>query len=536
MNESEPLMKCRENVPTVKTTGSLARRRNIAETCLPAIWQTSFRRHDFYSGLFTEQRKSCNDEDEKGKAQAGETLVRLNTKALQDGGLSRSSEETPVMGAERRAEVIQLELPLTTLGNQRRFNGAETKSIPITKQMVWMAYKKVRSNKGAAGIDEQTIEMYEERLIDNLYVLWNRLSSGSYFPPSVLEVEIPKDDGRTRKLGIPTVSDRIAQQVIKSYLEPRLEAEFSPQSYGYRPLKNAHQAIAEVRKNVWAKGWVIDMDIASFFDRMSHELLMKAINRHVKERWVKMYVRRWLESTIEDRKGNKRSRNGEGTPQGAVISPLLANLFLHYAFDKWLNKTYPQVSFVRYADDVVVHCSRQTEAEDVLAAIKTRLTECRLQVNEKKTKIVYCKKSNRNDRFKTVQFDFLGFSFQPRPTKSKVGKMFLSFDCAISQKSEKKIVEVFRKSKFHQWTESDITRIATEFNPKIQGWLNYYGKFNKFKLMRIFRRFHWRIIKWAVNRYKRFRNSMTKAGQWFRKIAASYPGLFVHWLHGFRTA
>lgn len=481
-----------------------------------------------------EQRKSYKDA--KRKAQAGETPVRLNTEALYDGRLSRSSKETSVKGAERRAGVIQLELPLATLNKRGRDNGAATKSIPITKQMVWEAYKKVRSNKGAAGIDEQTIAIHEERLSDNLYVVWNRMSSGSYFPPSVLEVEISKDDGRKRRLGILTVNYRVAQQVIKSYLEPRLEAEFLPHSYGYRPLKIAHQAIEQVRMNVRQYRWVIDMDISSFFDKMSHELLMKVLDRHVEEKWVKMYIRRWFEACIEDKNGNKRYRNGAGTPQGGVVSPLLANLFLHYAFDKWLIKTYRNLSFVRYADDVIVHCNSQAEAEQVLTAIKTRLTECKLQVNEKKAKIVYCKNANRKERFKTVQFDFLGFSFQPRPISTKEGKMFLGFDCSISRKSEKKIAEEFRKSNFHRWTGSDITRIAEEFNPKIQGWINYYGKFRKYDLMRIFRIFHWRLIKWAVNRYKRFKKSMHKAGRWIRQLAKNYPDLFVHWQHGFQNA
>lgn len=481
-----------------------------------------------------EQRKSYKDE--KGNAQAGQTLVRQNTNAMYDGGLSRSSEETSVMGAERRAEVMQLELPLTTLKYKGRDNVTETKSIPITRRMVWNAYKKVRSNKGAAGTDEETIEMYEERLADNLYVLWNRMSSGSYFPPSVLEVEIPKDDGRKRKLGIPTVNDRIAQQVLKNYLEPRLEAEFLPQSYGYRPLKSAHQAVAQVRLNVWEYRWVIDTDIASFFDKMSHELLMKAIERHVEEKWVKMYIKRWLESPMEDKDGNKRYRNGEGTPQGGVISPLLANLFLHYALDKWIGKTYPNLRFVRYADDVIVHCNSQAEAEQVLTAIKLRLAECKLQVNETKTKIVYCKTAERKVKYETVQFDFLGFSFQPRPTSTKEGKMFLGFDCAISNKSMKKIAEVCRKSGFHRWTESNITRIAEEFNPKIRGWINYYGKFRKYNLMKIFRIFNHRLMTWAVNRYKRFKGSMQKAGQWVRGLAKSYPNLFVHWQHGFQGA
>jgi RNA-directed DNA polymerase len=470
----------------------------------------------------------------KGKAQAGETPVRPKTDVLYDVGLSHSSDEAPVMGVERRAGVTQLKLPLTTPKGGRD-SGAETKSIPITKRMIWEAYKKVRSNKGSAGIDEETIAMYEERLEDNLYILWNRMSSGSYFPTAVLEVEILKDDGkRKRKLGIPTVNDRVAQQVLKSYLEPRFEAVFSPQSYGYRPLKSAHQAVEQVRKNVRYYHWVIDMDISCFFDKMSHELLRKAIERHVQEKWAKMYITRWLEAPIEDRKGNRRFRNGEGTPQGGVISPLLANLFLHYAFDKWIEKTYPDLCFVRYADDIIVHCTSQAEAEEVLNAIRKRLEECSLQLNETKTKIVYCKRNCRKDKFKTVQFDFQGFSFQPRPTSTKEGEMFLGYDCAISRKSENKIVEVIRDSKFHTW--SNITRIANEFNPKIRGWINYYGKFRKHKLMRIFRIFNWRLIKWAVRWYKRFGNSMHKAGRWLRNLAISYPTLFVHWQHGFHTA
>jgi RNA-directed DNA polymerase len=457
-----------------------------------------------------EQWKSYKDV--KGKAQAGEIPVRPNTDVLYDLGLSHSSYEASVMGVERRAEVTQLRLPLTT-PKGGRCSGTETKSIPIAKRMVWESYKKVRSNKGAAGIDDETIEMYEEHLL-----------------------EIPKDDGRKRKLGIPTVNDRVAQQVITSYLEPRFEAEFSLRSYGYRPLKDAHQAVEQVRKNVRRYHWVIDMDISGFFDNMSHELLLKALERHVQEKWVKMYITRWLQAPIEDRKGNQRSRDGKGTPQGGVISPLLANLFLHYALDRWLEMNYPALSFVRYADDIVVHCNSQMEAEGVLKAIRDRLGKSRLELNEQKTKIVYCKKDHRKEKFKTVKFDFLGFSFQPRSTSNKNGEMFLGYDCAISRKSENKIAEVFRKSKFHRWTSSDIYRIAKEFNPKIRGWINYYGKFRIHKLMRIFRIFHWRLIKWAARRYKRFKRSMYKAGDWLRNLAKCYPGLFVHWQYVFQTA
>jgi len=482
-----------------------------------------------------EQRKSYKNV--KGKAQAGETPVRPKTEVLYELGLSHSSDEASVMEVERRAEVTQLRLPLTTSRKRGRGSGAETKSIPIAKKMVWEAYKRVRRNKGAAGIDNETIAMYEERLEDNLYVLWNRMSSGSYFPASVLEVEIPKDDGkRKRKLGIPTVNDRVAQQVIKSYLEPRFEALFSIRSYGYRPLKCAHQAIEQVRKNVRKFHWVIDMDISGFFDNMSQGLLIKAVERHVKEKWAKMYIERWLQATIADRKGNQRTRDGKGTPQGGVISPLLANLFLHYAFDRWFEITYTDLTFVRYADDLVVHCNSLKEAEGILEAIKKRLDECRLELNEQKTKIVYCKKDHRKERFKTVKFDFLGYSFQPRTTTTREGEIFLGFDCAISRKSEYKIAEVIRNSRFHRRTDKDIYWIAGLFNPKIRGWINYYGKFRMNMLMRIFRIFNWRLIRWAARKYKRFKRSMYKAGDWLRNLAKCYPGLFIHWQYGFGTA
>src|SRR5476651_1139810 len=265
-----------------------------------------------------------------------------------------------------------------------------SKTVPVTKEMVREAYRKVKSNKGSAGVDEQSLADYEADLLNNLYVLWNRMSSGSYFPKPVRSVSIPKANGKKRILGIPTVSDRIAQQVVKNYLEPRLEAEFQGNSYGYRPLKSAHQAIAAVQENVRRYAWVIDMDIKSFFDEVNHALLMKAVGHHVPEQWVKMYIRRWLESPAQQIDGTLTPKEGQGTPQGGVISPLLANLFLHYALDKWLTKQYTGVAFVRYADDIVIHCQTEAEAKQVLEAIKARLAECKLRLNEEKTKVVYC--------------------------------------------------------------------------------------------------------------------------------------------------
>ena len=270
-----------------------------------------------------------------------------------------------------------------------------TGTVPITKEMVKAAYRKVKANHGAAGVDKESLEMYQEDLLNNLYVLWNRLSSGSYFPKPLRSVSIPKNNGKQRTLGIPAVSDRIAQQVIKSYLEPRLEAQFHKDSYGYRPLKSAHQAVEAVQENVRGYAWVLDMDIKSFFDEVDHGLLLKALDRHVEEKWVKMYILRWLEAPVQQPDGTLTQKQGKGTPQGGVISPLLANLFLHYVLDKWITKHYPQVAFVRYADDVIVHCQTEEEAKGLLAAIRSRLSECRLSLNEEKTKLVYCKDYRR---------------------------------------------------------------------------------------------------------------------------------------------
>ena len=257
-----------------------------------------------------------------------------------------------------------------------------TRTVPITKEMVKAAYRKVKANHGAAGVDKESLAMYQEDLLNNLYVLWNRLSSGSYFPKPLRSVSIPKTGGKQRMLGIPAVSDRIAQQVIKSHLEPRLEAQFHNNSYGYRPLKSAHQAVEAVQENVRQFAWVVDMDIKSYFDEVNHELLLKALDRHVSEKWVKMYIRRWLETPVQQTDGTLIPKDGKGTPQGGVISPLLANLFLHYALDKWIERHYPGVAFVRYADDVIVHCHTEAEAKALLAAIRSRLAECRLSLNE----------------------------------------------------------------------------------------------------------------------------------------------------------
>jgi len=290
---------------------------------------------------------------------------------------------------------------------------SSAKPFVIAKRAVWEAYQQVKANRGAAGIDEETITMFEQDLSKNLYKLWNRMSSGSYFPPPVKQVEIPKAKGGTRKLGVPTVSDRIAQTVVKRIIEPVLDPTFHPDSYGYRPGRSAKQAIAVTRKRCWQYDWVVEFDIKAAFDQIDHGLLLKAVRTHIKERWILLYLERWLTAPFETSGGEQVPRR-RGTPQGGVVSPILMNLFMHYAFDLWMQRNYPKCQFCRYADDAVVHCGSQEQAREVMQAIASRLAECGLMMHPEKSKIVYCKDSNRTQSYPLVHFTFLGFTFRPR--------------------------------------------------------------------------------------------------------------------------
>ena len=405
-----------------------------------------------------------------------------------------------------------------------------SKTVPVTKEKVKAAYRKVKSNQGSAGVDKQSLEEFQKDLSGNLYALWNRLSSGSYFPKPVRSVSIPKGNGKKRILGIPTVSDRIAQQVVKDYLEPRLEAQFQENSYGYRPLKSAHQAVTAVQENVRQYAWVIDMDIKSYFDEVDHELLMKAVERHVPEKWVKMYIRRWLESPAQQPDGTLIQKEGRGTPQGGVISPLLANLFLHYVLDKWLAKQYPGIAFVRYADDIVIHCQTEAETKQMLEAIRVRLTECKLRLSEEKTKVVYCqdyRRPKKKDYGK--KFDFLGFTFKPKTIPSKRGGLFLGYGCAISQKSQTRIVEGWKQLNLHRRSDLTIQEIANQVNLQMVGIIRYYGKFKLLELKRLMRHFELRLVKWVLNKYKKFKGSYSAAYRWIKYLKRSYPTMFYYW-------
>lgn len=405
---------------------------------------------------------------------------------------------------------------------------SKAKPFSISKQLVWEAYKRVKANKGSAGVDRESIADFEVKLEDNLYKLWNRMSSGSYFPPPVRRVEIPKGDGGRRPLGIPTVADRIAQTVVKMVLEPEVEPEFHGDCYGYRPGKSAIEAVGVARQRCWRYDWVLDLDIKGFFDSIDHELLMRAVRKHTDCRWVLLYIERWLKAPAQLADGALVDRE-KGTPQGGVISPLLANLFLHYAFDMWMRSNQPDIPFERYADDVICHCQSEKQARWLLAAIEGRFAQCGLELNPQKTKIVYCKDDNRRGNYPNEKFDFLGFTFRPRRAKNSKGQFFVGFIPAVSNEALKSIRRTIRSWRLHLRSGQTLEDLASMFNPILRGWINYYGRFYKSALYPTFQHFDRILARWASRKYKRLRGRQRKAQRWLRRIRDRQPGLFAHW-------
>ena len=404
----------------------------------------------------------------------------------------------------------------------------QTKSFSIAKRQVWEAYKRVKANRGGAGVDGQSMEEFDKEMENNLYKLWNRLSSGSYMPPPVKRVEIPKADGGIRPLGVPTIADRIAQMVVKQALEPKVEPYFHPDSYGYRPGKSAHQAIGQARKRCWRNHWVVELDIKGFFDAIDHELLMRAVRRHTQEPWVLLYIERWLKASVQMPDGTLQKRD-RGTPQGGVISPLLANVFLHYTFDMWMQKNYPQISFERYADDGVCHCQTQRQAEELLAALKQRFKDCRLELHPEKTRIVYCKDDDRRGDYAVTSFDFLGFTFRPRLSKNRWGKFFVNFSPAVSNKATKAIRQEVRRWKLHLRSDKALDDLARMFNAVIHGWVNYYSAFYQSALYPTLRHIDRKLMLWATRKFKRLKGHKRQAMHWLERIARLNTQLFAHW-------
>ncbi|KKL95302.1 hypothetical protein LCGC14_1856000 [marine sediment metagenome] len=361
------------------------------------------------------------------------------------------------------------------------------------------------------------------------------MSSGSYIPPPVKLVEISKKDGGKRPLGIPTVTDRIAQMVVKMTLEPELEPFFHSDSYGYRPGKSAIEAIGRARERCWRYDWVIDLDIKGFFDNLRHDLLLKALQKHTTNKWVLLYIGRWLIAPLQQKDGTLTSRD-KGTPQGSVISPLLANLYLHYAMDEWLRRNYPKTPFERYADDSVVHCKTESEAKDVLISLKNRMAECGLELHPDKTKIVYCKDDDRRGDYPITKFDFLGYTFRRRRSKNRWGKYFVNFSPAVSDSAKKSMRQEMRRWKVHLRSDKSLEDISHMFNPVLRGWYNYYGKYYKSELNCVFRHFNRTLSRWAMRKYKRLRGHKRHAEYRIGKIAIEQPALFYHWRMGLKPS
>lgn len=409
-----------------------------------------------------------------------------------------------------------------------------TKSLPVSKRMVWESYLKVVSKNGGAGIDRESIEMFNANMSANLYKLWNRMTSGSYFPPPVRTVFIPKKQGGLRPLGVPTVGDRIAQGVVKGYLEPFVEAIFHNSSFGYRPGRSAHDALAQCQSNCKRRAWVLDVDIKGFFDNISHSIMMELLSKHTQEKWVLMYVERWLKAGVEQEDGSIVARM-KGTPQGGVASPLLANIYLHHAFDKWMDETQGQCPFERYADDIVIHCDSKQEAERLLEELKIRMQQFELTLHPEKTKIVYCKNDHRREKHDNESFTFLSYSFAPRTIKDQFGreKFLCVFSPAICNAAKTSIRKAIREVLRPQWSTQTLEWFCEKLNPKIRGWINYYGRFNKDEAHGVFYYLNELIRTWMKNTYK-----IQGKGRLYKKyklIQAENPSLFYHWKIGIKA-
>lgn len=406
-----------------------------------------------------------------------------------------------------------------------------TKPFEISKHDVMRAWELVKANDGAEGVDGETIEQFESKLKGNLYKLWNRLSSGSYFPPPTRTVVIPKKDGGERRLGIPSVSDRVAQTVAKLLFEPLVEPYFLGDSYGYRPGKSAHQALEITRKRCWRYDWVVEFDIRGLFDNIDHHLLMKAVKKHTDNLWLLLYIERWMTASIQQADGSVIARD-RGVPQGGVISPVLSNLFMHYAFDTWMGREYPELPWCRYADDGLAHCRTQAEAEQLRAALGKRLQDCGLQMHPVKTKIVYCKDDDRRGSYPVTSFDFLGFTFRARRSKNKRGKHFINFSPAMSNSAGKAIRQEVRSWSMPKRSDKSLVDLSNMFRAKIQGWINYYGRFYRSAMYMTLRHINGKLVWWAMRKFKKLKRHRRRAEHWLGRVAKKFPSLFPHWRMG----
>lgn len=410
-----------------------------------------------------------------------------------------------------------------------------TKPFVVSKALVWEAFQRVKANGGGVGVDDELIEEFEKNLSSNLYKLWNRMGSGSYFPPPVKAVPIPKKSGGTRMLGVPTVADRVAQTVVKMVLEPVLEPVFDRDSFGYRPGRSALDAVALVRRRSWEYNWVVEFDIKGLFDNIDHELLLRALRKHCHTPWVLLYIERWLKAPMETRDGERVARE-RGTPQGGVVSPLLANLFLHYTLDAWMRREMRSVRFCRYADDGVIHCKSEEQARLVLRKLDGRLKECGLELHPEKTRIVYCQDTNRQAAYPTIQFTFLGYTFRPRKAIDKYGRIYVNFSPGVSREALKTMRQTVRRWHLQLMCDKALEDLSNIFGPVLRGWANYYGRFYPTALKPLWRQVNEYLVRWMQRKYKALARGVTRAARALGRLAENAPRSFVHWERGFLPA
>jgi RNA-directed DNA polymerase len=403
-----------------------------------------------------------------------------------------------------------------------------TKPFVIPKRLVWEAFQRVKGNGGSAGVDNESIEAFESELKDNLYKLWNRMASGSYFPPPVKAVPIPKKSGGTRILGVPTVADRVAQTVVKMVLEPMLEPVFDRDSFGYRPGRSALDAVALVRRRSWEYDWVVEFDIKGLFDNIDHELLLRAVRKHCSDRWVLWYIERGLKAPMAVDEGRWVVRE-RGTPQGGVVSPLLANLFLHYALDVWLRRHMRSVRFCRYADDGVIDCRSEAQAKLVLRKLDVRLRQCGLELHPEKTRVAYCQDVNRRAAYPVVQFTFLGYTFRPRKAVDKYGRVYVNFSPAVSREAMKAMRQTIRGWHVQLQCDKELGDLANMFGPILRGWSNYYGRFYASAMKPLWRSVNEYLVRWMQRKYKRLARGVIRASRALGRLAERAPRSFVHW-------
>ena len=427
---------------------------------------------------------------------------------------------------ERRGDSIAGEAFRQPLRREER--EASPKALAIPKRAVFEAWQRVKATRGAAGRAGESLAAFEQKLRGNLYRVWNRLVSGSYFPPPVKEVGMPKAGGGIRPLGIPPGGDRVAQTVAKMALEPHLEPHFDHDSYGYRPGKSAKGAVAVTRRRCWQYDWVVEFDITGAFDNLDHGLLRKAVRKHTDCRWVRLYVDRWLQALTITEAGEVKARQ-RGTPQGGVLGPLLLNLFLHYALDRWLRRELPTCPFARYADDGVVHCRMERQAQEVRQRLADRLRECGLELHPDKTRIVYCKDSNRGGDYPTIQFTFLGFTFRPRRAQNRAGELFTSFLPGASGPAQKRMRQQIAQWHLPRQTTESLRTFSTHYNAILAGWWQYYGSFYPTEVWKVFRHFDLTLAWWARRKYKTLRGHKRRSRHWLAKVSRQESELFVHW-------